>query len=289
MAQDNGKRVLVTCFSATGTTAQAAARLADITGGKLYVIKPAKPYTSADLDWHDKQSRSSVEMNNPKSRPPLADKAPDMSDYDIVFIGYPIWWNQAPRIINTFIESCKLKGKTLIPFATSGGSSIENSVKTLKTCYAELSWAEGKLLNNADETAIRQWIAHRLNNTARGNDSQRGMCTKLPMQSDGIVRLSKIDVYPEHLEAYMKFAIEVGEASLRTEPGVLTMYALQEQDNPCRITILETYASQEAYKAHIASTHFQKYKQSTLHMVKSLVLSDQKPLNPANRVSNYIQ
>lgn len=120
-------------------------------------------------------------------------------------------------------------------------------------------------------------------------DKQPGMCAKLPMAADGIVRLSKIEVYPECLEEYMKYATEVGEVSLRTEPGVLTMYAVSEKENPGRITILETYASQEAYKSHIASEHFQKYKQGTLHMVKTLILSDQMPLNPANRINNFIQ
>ena len=116
-----------------------------------------------------------------------------------------------------------------------------------------------------------------------------GMCAKTPMQADGIVRLSKVEVYPEHLEEYMKYAVEVGEISLRTELGVLTMYALQETENLCRITILETYASQEAYRAHIASAHFQKYKQGTLHMVKVLELLDQKPLNEANRIKNFME
>lgn len=111
---------------------------------------------------------------------------------------------------------------------------------------------------------------------------------KLPMQADGITRLSKIEVYPEHLEEYLKYAVEVGQTSLEKEPGVLAMYALAEKDNPCRITILEIYASQDSYKAHIASPHFQKYKQGTLKMVKSLDLVDQRPLNPANRIVNYI-
>lgn len=120
-------------------------------------------------------------------------------------------------------------------------------------------------------------------------DKESGMCAKLPMEADGIVRLSKIEVYPEHLEEYMKYAAEVGEVSLRTEPGVLTMYAMSEKDNPCRITILETYASREAYKRHIASPHFRKYKEGKLHMVKSLTLSDQTPVNPANRITNYME
>lgn len=120
-------------------------------------------------------------------------------------------------------------------------------------------------------------------------DKESGMCAKLPMEADGIVRLSKIEVYPEHIEEYMKYAAEVGEVSLRTEPGVLTMYAVSEKDNPCHVTILETYANREAYEKHIASPHFRKYKEGTLHMVKSLTLSDQTPVNPANRITNYME
>ena len=115
------------------------------------------------------------------------------------------------------------------------------------------------------------------------------MCAKQQMTSSGIVRLSKIEVYPEFLDEYIKYATEVGEISLRTEPGVLTMYAVAEKENPCKITILETYASREAYDKHIASAHFQKYKQGTLHMVKSLELKDQTPLNPANQIKNFME
>lgn len=115
------------------------------------------------------------------------------------------------------------------------------------------------------------------------------VCAKVPMSSDGIIRLSKVEVNPAYLDEYMKFATEVGEISLLTEPGVLTMYAMQEKENPCNITILETYSSQEAYRSHIASPHFQKYKQGTLHMVKNLRLIDQNELNPSNRVENYIK
>ncbi|WP_297045280.1 antibiotic biosynthesis monooxygenase [uncultured Desulfovibrio sp.] len=119
-------------------------------------------------------------------------------------------------------------------------------------------------------------------------DRAPGMCAKLPMRPDGITRLSSIEVYPEYLEEYRKYASEVGETSLREEPGVLAMYAVAEKDDPCRMTILEIYASQDAYKAHIASPHFRKYKQGTLKMVKSLRLSDQEPLNPANRLNNFM-
>ena len=120
-------------------------------------------------------------------------------------------------------------------------------------------------------------------------DKAPSICAKEPMTADGIVRLSKIEVYPQYLDEYVKYAAEVGEISLRTEPGVLTMYAVSEKENPCMVTILETYASREAYEKHIASEHFRKYKQGTLHMVKSLVLSDQTPLNPANRINNFMQ
>lgn len=151
-------KILVAYFSATGTTAQAAKKLANATGGELYAITPAKSYTSADLDWNDKQSRSSVEMNDPKSRPEIKGKKENISDYDVIFIGYPIWWDLAPRIVNTFIESHDLKGKTIIPFATSGGSSLAGSAAALKKAYPSLNWKEGRLLNRADEKNIRAWI-----------------------------------------------------------------------------------------------------------------------------------
>lgn len=125
--------------------------------------------------------------------------------------------------------------------------------------------------------------------TTGDNPHLQVICEKEPMSADGIIRLSKVEVEPVYLEEYIKFAAEVGDISLRTEPGVLTMYALQEKENPCLITILETYASQEAYRSHIASAHFRKYKQGTLHMVKNLVLSDQIVLNPSNMIINYME
>ena len=151
--------------------------------------------------------------------------------------------------------------------------------------------ADGILYGNAAKLfSIKESCYNNASSLANAKDTQKTDARgKLQMQADGIVRLSKIEVYPEHLDEYMKFATEVGEISLRTEPGVLTMYAVAEKEDPCRITILETYASQAAYKSHIASKHFQKYKQGTLHMVKSLVLSDQTPLNPANVIENFIK
>ena len=157
-SMQSNHKILVAYFSATGVTARAAQNVAEATGGEVYAITPAKPYTDADLDWRDKQSRSSVEMNVPKARPALGGERLDVSEYDVVFIGYPIWWNQAPRLINTFIESHDLKGKTVIPFATSGGSTIAGSAATLKRSYPALEWKEGRLLNSADEKTLRTWI-----------------------------------------------------------------------------------------------------------------------------------
>ena len=115
---------LVAYFSASGTTKKAAERLAKATGADLFEIKPKVPYSSADLNWMDKKSRSSVEMSDPSSRPEIAEKIPNLADYDTVFLGFPIWWYVAPRIINTFVESYDFTGKTLVPFATSGGSGM---------------------------------------------------------------------------------------------------------------------------------------------------------------------
>ena len=127
------------------------------------------------------------------------------------------------------------------------------------------------------------------NYTKMEKKNNSSMCAKQPMTADGIVRLSKIEVYPQYLDEYMQYAVEVGEISLRTEPGVLTMYAVQDKEDLTLVTILETYVSQAAYRSHVASAHFQKYKQGTLHMVKSLQLCDQTPLNPANKIDNYIE
>ena len=158
MNKVRSSKTLVAYFSATGTTARAAEKVAKITGGELYAITPAQSYTPADLDWNNSQSRSSVEMNDPKSRPALQGKKENIADYDVIFIGYPIWWNLAPRIINTFIESHDLKGKTIIPFATSGSSTITGSAAALKKSYPTLNWKEGRLLNRADEKSMRAWL-----------------------------------------------------------------------------------------------------------------------------------
>ena len=153
------KKVLVVYFSATGTTRQVAKQIAKIADADICEIIPTKPYSSADLDWTNKQSRSSVEMNNLKARPAIKPFSVDMSKYDFVFLGYPIWWDLAPRAVNTFIETTNLAGKTVIPFATSGGSSIGNSVAVLKQSYPNIKWQSGKLLNRVNKKEIEAWVA----------------------------------------------------------------------------------------------------------------------------------
>lgn len=150
--------ILVCYFSATGTTEKAAQRIADITGGKLHKIEPAALYTDADLDWRDTLSRSYVEMHNRSFRPALKDSITDMTDYSIVFIGYPNWWNTHPTIINSFIEANNLQGKIIVPFMTSGGSNITNSEKELHEAYPDLKIAKGLLMNNVNDKEIKEWI-----------------------------------------------------------------------------------------------------------------------------------
>ena len=135
-------RKLVAYFSASGVTAKVAEKLSEAIGADLYAIEPEVPYTKADLDWMDKKSRSTIEMNNPASRPSITGKRDNMNDYDTVFVGFPIWWYVAPTIINTFLESYDLTDKTIIPFATSGGSDMgKTNEKLLPSCKG------AKLLN----------------------------------------------------------------------------------------------------------------------------------------------
>ncbi|MCH5218433.1 MAG: NAD(P)H-dependent oxidoreductase [Muribaculaceae bacterium] len=154
---DKGKKVLVAYFSATGTTKAVAEDLAKVMDATLFEIEPTEKYTSADLDWRDDNSRSSVEMHDPNSRPGVKDKVEDMAQYDVVFIGYPIWWYIAPTIINTFIDENNLDGKKVYCFATSGGSPIAPCVDALKKQYPNIDWQEGKLLNGATETTLEAW------------------------------------------------------------------------------------------------------------------------------------
>lgn len=152
-------KVLVAYFSASGVTKKVAQRLAKAAGADLFEICPVAPYTHADLNWTDKNSRSSLEMNDPASRPEIAEKLPDMADYDTVFIGFPIWWYVAPRIIDTFVESYDFSGKTLVPFATSGGSGMGKTVEKLKELCPDANWKSGKLLNSASDQELADWAS----------------------------------------------------------------------------------------------------------------------------------
>ena len=151
---------LVAFFSASGVTAQAARSLADAAGADLYEIKPAVPYTNADLDWMNKKSRSSIEMNDKASRPAIADTNAHVADYDVVFVGFPIWWYIAPTIINTFLERYDFSGKKIVLFATSGGSGFGKTVSNLQPSAPNAKIIEGKLLNGRhDKASLGAWAA----------------------------------------------------------------------------------------------------------------------------------
>jgi flavodoxin len=151
---------LVAFFSASGVTAQAARSLADAAGADLYEIKPAVPYTNADLDWMNKKSRSSIEMNDKASRPAIADTNAHVADYDVVFVGFPIWWYIAPTIINTFLERYDFSGKKIVLFATSGGSGFGKTVSNLQPSAPNAKIIEGKVLNGRhDKTSLAAWAA----------------------------------------------------------------------------------------------------------------------------------
>lgn len=143
------KKTLIVYFSASGVTARTAKEMADAVHADLYEIQPLRPYTSADLDWMDKNSRSTVEMNDPGSRPAIAEPVKNIEQYDTILIGFPIWWYVEPRIVDTFLESYDFSGKTLIPFATSGGSGIGRAEKSLKEYCLKGNWKKGQLLNGA--------------------------------------------------------------------------------------------------------------------------------------------
>lgn len=154
-------KTLVAYFSASGVTKKLAQTLADAIGADLFAIEPKVPYTRADLNWMDKQSRSTIEMQNPSSRPEIAEGGPDLSGYDTIFVGFPIWWYIAPTIVNTFLESCDLTGKTVVPFATSGGSGMGKTESFLKPCCsAKTKWLPGKRLSSsAGADTVQDWVA----------------------------------------------------------------------------------------------------------------------------------
>lgn len=158
---DGGKKMpkkLVAYFSASGTTARVAKELAEAAKADLYEIRPETKYTSNDLDWRNKSSRSSVEMTDKKSRPKLADKNAKIADYDVIFVGFPIWWYVAPHIINSFLEAYDFSGKKIVIFATSGGSGFGNTVKELQPSAPKATVIEGKLFNGKiDKAELAKW------------------------------------------------------------------------------------------------------------------------------------
>ena len=150
---------LVAYFSASGVTAKVAETLAEAIGADIFEIKPEVPYTKADLNWMDKQSRSTLEMNDPASRPAIKGMRDNMEDYDTVFVGFPIWWYVAPTIINTFLESYDLTGKTIIPFATSGGSDIGKTNERLAPSCKGAKLVDGKVFkHNVGHKELAAWV-----------------------------------------------------------------------------------------------------------------------------------
>ncbi len=152
------KKILVAYFSASGVTKRAASLLAKAANADLFEIRPKTPYTAADLDWRNKQSRSSLEMADPASRPEIEGSVSDMGGFDVVFLGFPIWWYTAPTIVKTFLESYDFSGKQIVLFATSGGSGLGATESALKPCAPNAVWKGGKLLNGASEGALKSWV-----------------------------------------------------------------------------------------------------------------------------------
>ena len=158
-AQTMNKKTLTAYFSATGTTEKVAQKLAEVTHSDLFEINPETPYTASDLDWKDRNSRSTIEMNDKTSRPAIAGKLDNMADYDVVYLGFPIWWYVAPTIINTFLESYDFSGKTIVLFATSGSSGFGKTVENLQPSAPKAKFIEGRVLNgNPSKEKIGEWV-----------------------------------------------------------------------------------------------------------------------------------
>ena len=159
-AEGTGKDKIVVYFSATGTTKGVAERIAHVTDADLFELIPAEPYSAADLDWNDRSSRTTREMNDPDVRPAIANDTVDLSGYTTVYLGYPIWWGDAPRMMSTFVEAHDFDGKTVIPFCTSGGSPIGRSGENLASQAGSGNWLSGGRLDaGISEDAIRDWIS----------------------------------------------------------------------------------------------------------------------------------
>ncbi len=152
-------KILVAVFSASGATKRVGQEIARISGGDFFEIVPAEKYTSADLNYMNSRSRSSVEMNDPSARPEIADRVSNMEAYDTLIVGFPIWWGVAPRIIETFLESYDLSGKTIIPFCTSGGSGVGRSDTELhRNVSGSVNWKKGVQINRPNESTIKNWL-----------------------------------------------------------------------------------------------------------------------------------
>ena len=154
-------KALVAYFSASGATKRIAKELAQVAGADLFEIVPEVPYTAADLNWNDRKSRSSIEMNDPSSRPAIASVCENIADYDTVYVGFPIWWYVAPTIINAFLESYDFTGKTIVPFATSGGSGMGRTVAMLKPSAPGANIAAGAVLNHASKARLQRFVEER--------------------------------------------------------------------------------------------------------------------------------
>ena len=152
-------KTLVAYFSASGTTRKIAEMIAEVGDFSLYEITPKELYTNDDLNWMNKKSRSSVEMNDKTFRPEIVKEDLNLSSYDTILLGFPIWWYVAPTIINTFLENYDFSGKRIVLFATSGGSGFGNTIKELKPSAADAEIVEGKILNRASDDQLKEWIA----------------------------------------------------------------------------------------------------------------------------------
>ncbi len=153
-------KILTAYFSASGNTKKLAAEVAKAANSDLFEIVPEVPYTDDDLNWMNKKSRSSIEMNDKSSRPKIASRVKDMEQYDVVFVGFPIWWYEAPRIIQSFLESYDFSGKTIVTFATSGGSGMGKTNDILaRSCSSDTKWRDGKRMSsNTDVNTIKKWL-----------------------------------------------------------------------------------------------------------------------------------
>ena len=157
--ESEGTKVLVVYFSATNTTEGVAEHIANGLNADIYEIVPEDPYTDADLNYNDNNSRTTIEMNDPNARPAISGSVENMEQYDIIFVGYPIWWGEAPRIVSTFMESYDFSGKTIVPCCTSGGSGIGSSASNLERLTSGAAWLDGRRLNGSDsQDTVMEWV-----------------------------------------------------------------------------------------------------------------------------------